>query len=484
MTAVLLIAAVFALVALNGFFVAAEFALVRARQGRLEELAKAGSSGARTALRQLELIDQYLAACQLGITMTSIGIGFLGEPAVARLIEPLFTGALGHAVALGISVTLAYVLVTALHITLGEQVPKIYAIVHAERTAAFLARPLGWFNTLFRPAVHALNGASNAILRLLRVDPRAEFEQGITAEELKYLIVRGLRAAQLDPGEAGMLSGVFHLHEQQARHVMTPIPAVVTCDVSETAGVALRRCVDSGHTRLVVTEQGSTDKVRGVVHVNSLARRVLTEGPDAPIEGAIKDVLIVPETKPLDDLLADLQRERASMAVVIDEYGRTVGIVTVEDILEEIVGEIADETDPVVTGVRRLRNGDWWVRGHVPITDLRDYGIDLPIEPGEYNSIGGYVFGQLGRLPKRGDLVRIDGFSLRVESVRENRIEAVRIRDHRGEPPPSQERQKDDRNGQKDGRADSGRAAYSEPPPPGEGRPVERAAADPDARTS
>ncbi len=488
MTAVLLIAAVLALVALNGFFVAAEFALVRARQGRLEELAKAGSGGARIALRQLERIDQYLAACQLGITMTSIGIGFLGEPAVARLIEPLLTGPLGHAVALGISVTLAYALVTALHITLGEQVPKIYAIVHAERAAAFLARPLAWFNALFGPAVDALNGASNAVLKLLRVDPRAEFEQGITAEELKYLIVRGLRAAELDPGEAGMLSGVFHLHEQQARHVMTPIPAVVTCDVSETAGVALRRCVDSGHTRLVVTEQGSTDKVRGVVHVNSLARRVLTEGPDAPIEGAIKDVLIVPETKPLDDLLADLQRERASMAVVIDEYGRTVGIVTVEDILEEIVGEIADETDPVVTGVRRLRNGDWWVRGHVPITDLRDYGIDLPIEPGEYNSIGGYVFGQLGRLPKRGDLVRIDGFSLRVESVRENRIEAVRIRDHRGEPQPAPESQKDGRkdgrNGQKDDRADSGRADSSEPPPPGEGRPVEQAAADPESRSS
>jgi len=213
--------------------------------------------------------------------------------------------------------------------------------------------------------------------------------------------------------------------------------------------------------------------VRGVVHVNSLARRVLTHGFDAPIDDAVKDVLIVPETKPLDDLLADLQRERASMAVVIDEYGRTVGIVTVEDILEEIVGEIADETDPVVTGVRRLRNGDWWVRGHVPITDLRDYGIDLAIEPGEYNSIGGYVFGQLGRLPKRGDLVRIDGFSLRVESVRENRVEAVRIRDHRGEPQESQ---------RGDGSGDQ-RHAGVVPPPPGEGRPVEQAAADPDQRS-
>jgi len=144
----------------------------------------------------------------------------------------------------------------------------------------------------------------------------------------------------------------------------------------------------------------------------------------------VKDALIVPETKPLDDLLADLQRERASVAVVVEEYGRTAGIVSIEDIVEEVVGEIADETDPAVAGVRRLANGDWWVRGHVPITDLDDYEIDLPVDSDAYNSVGGFVFGELGRLPKRGDMVRSNGYSLRVESVRENRIEAVRIRDH------------------------------------------------------
>jgi CBS domain containing-hemolysin-like protein len=196
--------------------------------------------------------------------------------------------------------------------------------------------------------------------------------------------------------------------------------------------------VDSGHTRLVVTEEGNTDRIKGVVHVNSLARKVMTEGPDAAIESSVKDALIVPETKPLDDLLADLQRERASMAVVVDEYGRTAGIVTVEDIIEEVVGEIADETDPAVAGVRRLANGDWWVRGHVPITDLADYGLDLPVDSDAYNSVGGFVFGKLGRLPKRGDMVQVNGYSLRVEAVRENRVEAVRIRDHhaRGEDGP------------------------------------------------
>jgi CBS domain containing-hemolysin-like protein len=156
----------------------------------------------------------------------------------------------------------------------------------------------------------------------------------------------------------------------------------------------------------------------------------MNEGPNAPIGESVKDALIVPETKPLDDLLADLQRERASMAVVVDEYGRTAGIVTVEDIIEEVVGEIADETDPAVAGIRRLANGDWWVRGHVPITDLTDYGLDLPIDSEAYNSVGGFVFGELGRLPKRGDMVQANGYSLRVEAVRQNRVEAVRIRDH------------------------------------------------------
>ena len=226
-----------------------------------------------------------------------------------------------------------------------------------------------------------------------------------------------------------MLHGVFHLHEQEARQVMTPIPAVVTVDVSESVSTALQRCVESGHTRLVVTEDENTDRVKGTVHSNSLVRLMMSQGDDASIEPAVKDALIVPETKALDDLLNDLQRERASMAVVVDEYGRTAGIVTIEDIIEEVVGEIADETDPA-GNVRRLANGDWYARGHVPITDLTDYGIDLEADSDAYNSVGGFVFGELGRLPKRGDMVRANGYSLRVEAVRENRVEAVRIRDH------------------------------------------------------
>jgi CBS domain containing-hemolysin-like protein len=228
-----------------------------------------------------------------------------------------------------------------------------------------------------------------------------------------------------------MLTGVFHLHEQEARQVMTPIPAVVTIDISEDVETALRRCISSGHTRLLVTEDENQDRVRGTVHVSSLARQLMAEGPHAAIDGLVKDAVIVPETKPLDDLLADLQRARSSMAVVIDEYGRVAGIVAVEDIVEEVVGEIDDETDPAGGEIRRLANGDWFVRGHVAVTDLLDYGLELPVDTDAYNSVGGFVFAELGRLPKRGDTVTADGYSIRVESVRENRIEAVRIRDRR-----------------------------------------------------
>jgi CBS domain containing-hemolysin-like protein len=426
---VLLLVALLLLVLLNGFFVAGEFSLVRSRRARLVELAR-DDARYRRVLKQVDDMSEYLSACQFGITLASLGIGFLGEPALAKLIEPVF-GGLAHGVAVGLSIALAYAISTSLHITAGEQVPKIYAIVKAERIAVRVARPLDWFNTAMRPFIAGLNGASNAILRLLRIDPEAEFEEGQSPEELRFLIAQAQTGGHLDAGEAGMLQGVFHLHEQEARQIMTPIPAVVTVDVGEDVETALRRCISSGHTRLLVTEDDNQDRVKGTVHSNSLARKLMTEGPHASIEELIKDALIVPETKPLDDLLADLQRQRSSMAVVIDEYGRVAGIVTVEDIVEEVVGEITDETDPAGGEIRRLANGDWFVRGHVAVTDLQDHGLVLPVDSDAYNSVGGFVFAQLGRLPKRGDTVTANGYSIRVESVRENRIEAVRIRGRR-----------------------------------------------------
>ena len=425
MTAVFLVL-LFLLIAANGFFVAAEFALVRSRRSRLEQLASDGSGSARAVIDELDHIDEYLAACQLGITMASIGIGFLGEPAVARLIEPIF-GGFSHGVAVAISVAIAYTLVTVLHVVVGEQAPKYFAIARPERSAQSVSGPLRWFRRITAPFTVALTWMSNGLVRLFGVRPEDIGEEEPTSEDLQLLISRSATGGKLDPGEATMLGGVFHLHEQEAREVMTPIPAVVTVDASATVSEALNLCISSGHNRLVVVDDGNADRVRGIVHALRLVRLLMTEGPHAEIESVIRDALIVPETKPLDDLLTELQRQRSSMGVVVDEYGRTVGIVTVEDILEEVVGEIEDETDPLAGSLRQLSNGDWYVRGHVSLGDLADRGIKLPVDTDAYNSVGGYVFGELGRLPKRGDLITADGYEIRVESVRENRIEAVRI---------------------------------------------------------
>ena len=426
----LFLLALVALVAVNGLFVAGEFALVRARREKLETLAEEGARGAPLAVRQIERIDEYLSACQVGITLASIAIGFIGERAIGERLQESLTGVVG-AVAGGIlGFIIAYFLTTFAHITVGEQVPKIYAITHAERIARLVAPTLELFRVAAKPFIWLVNVSSNAMLRMIGVNAQAEFEEPANQEEVKMLIARGMQGGTLDPGEATMLSGVFHLHEQQARQVMTPIPAVVTVDVSEDVRTALERCVASGHTRLVVTEDENTDRIRGVVHSNSLVRRLMREGPETSVEGSVKEALIIPETRALDDLLADLQRERMSVAVVVDEYGRTVGIVSVEDIVEEVVGEIADETDPAAAGVRRLANNDWYVRGHIPITDLADYGMHFEVDSDAYNSVGGFIFSELGRLPKRGDMVRANDYSLRVESVRQNRVEAVRIRDH------------------------------------------------------
>jgi CBS domain containing-hemolysin-like protein len=439
-----------ALILVNAFFVAAEYALVRSRIDRIHGLVEEGASGAQLAQRQIDHIDEYIAACQVGITLASIGIGAVGEPTLAHALEKPFGKGGGHAAATVIAVIVAYLALSVVEITLGELVPKIYTVAHPEGVARRLARPLQVTTAFFRPVSHLLSRAATMILRPFGVRVESLAESPSTSEDLKFLIARSATGGTLDPGEAVMLSGVFHLHEQEARQVMTPIPAVVTVDVSEDVQTALRRCIDSGHTRLIVTEDENTDRVRGIVHNNSLARLLMSRGAESSIDAAVKDALIVPETKPLDDLLADLQRERTSLSVVVDEYGRTVGIVSVEDIIEEIVGEISDETDPAGGAVRRLANGDWYVRGHVPITDLSDYGIELPIDTDAYNSVGGFVFAELGRLPKRGDMVHANGYSLRVESVRQNRIDAVRIRDHEPER----------RNGSEQ-RASAGRSAQS-----------------------
>jgi CBS domain containing-hemolysin-like protein len=424
------------LVAVNAFFVIAEYALVRSGRARLQVLREEGARGAALALSQLENINEYISAVQIGVTMTSIGIGALGATVLADLFKEALGNTLAHGVAVVLSAVVAFAIITTVQLIAGEMVPKFYAINNAETVARRVARPLQAFSVAFHPLITALTAVSGWILRGLGVDMSSQ-RAGGSQEELKRLIAESSAGGHLDPGEAGMLSGVFHLHEQEARQVMTPIPAVVTVDLSQDVETALKLCISSGHTRLVVTEEDNRDRVRGLVHASTLAQRLMEEGQHASVEPIVHDAPIVPETKPLDDLLADLQRQQTSMAVVVDEYGRVVGIVTIEDIIEEVVGEITDETDPTAGEIRKLPGGEWLVRGHVAVADLADHGVTLPVDSDAYNSVGGFVFAELGRLPRRGDTITADDFSIRVESVRHNRIEAVRIRQRR--PVPSRE---------------------------------------------
>ena len=259
--------------------------------------------------------------------MASIGIGALGEPALAHVFEPLLGGALGHAAAVAVFVVISYLLITIAQSIIGEIAPKLYTIQHAEDLARRIARPLHFFRIVFHPLILVLNSASESLLRAIGTDPDAEPEGG-TPDELKRIIAESRSGGSLDVGEANMLTGVFHLHEQEARQVMTPIPAVVTVDLSQNVQDALRLCVRTGHSRLVVTEDENQDRVKGIVHVNQLVKLMMSDGYEAHFGRLVRAAPLVPETKPLDDLLADLQRERTELAIVIDEYGRTAGIVT------------------------------------------------------------------------------------------------------------------------------------------------------------
>lgn len=418
------------LVLLNGFFVAAEFSLARARHTRIEQMVDAGSRSAALAQREIAAIDKYLAACQLGITIASLGLGWLGEPAFAHLVEPVLEAvglrAATSAVTAGI---IAFVIITVLHVVVGELAPKTIAIQRAEATASRVARPLEWFRWLFAPVIYVLNGAGNGLVRLLGVQPASEHELASTPEDFQILIEQSERGGQLDPEEADMLEGVFGLHETPTRDVMTPRPAVATLDGDLPAREGLKLALATRHSRFPVMDE---DDVLGIVHLSDLARGVLERGDGVEVRELVARPLYVPETQPVDELLRELQRQRTSLAVVLDEYGDFAGVAAVEDIIEEIVGEIHDERDRG-GAVERLPDGRLIARGHTPLEDLEDYGIE--IEEEAVNSVGGLVFTRLGRLPTAGDTVEVEGWRLTVEAIRGTRIALVALEALPAPPP-------------------------------------------------
>jgi CBS domain containing-hemolysin-like protein len=406
------IVAALLLVLLNGFFVAAEFSLARARMTRLDQLAEQGRGSAVLAREQVRHIDRYLAACQLGITLASLGLGWLGEPAFAHIIEPALESiGLGESSATLTAVIIAFAIITVLHVVVGELAPKTVAIQRAEPTALSIARPLEWFRWVFSPFIFLLNGAGNALVRALGVEPASERELASTPEDLQILIAQSEEGGAIEPEEADMLEG----------DIMTPRPEVTTLVADQPVLTALTQALGTRHSRFPVL---NGDGVLGIVHLSQLARGLLESGEDTPVRGLVGPALFVPETQPVDDLLRQLQARRASVAVVLDEYGDFAGVVTVEDVIEEIVGEIDDERDRA-PAVDQLPDGRLIVRGHVPIEDLADHGVELVDDT--VTSVGGLVFTRLGRLPRTGDSVTADGWQLTVEATRGTRVVLVAI---------------------------------------------------------
>jgi CBS domain containing-hemolysin-like protein len=419
------------LVLLNGFFVSVEFALVKVRSTRIAELANEGKGSARMALHAIHHLDMYLSASQVGISLASIALGRVGEPVVAELLRPLFhllgvpeglTHSISFAVGLG--------LVTAIHIVVGEQAPKYWAIQQPETAALSLAYPLHWFYVLFRPAITALNFATTLILRLFRIEAGSEHEVAHTEEELRMILTASGESGVLKDSEVDLVKHVFEFADKVAWDIMVPRVDMVYLDATWPLERSLQIANSHTYTRFPLCE-GDSDHVLGMIHVKDLVRLSATGGTD--IRQVKRDIIFVPETKSIDQLLREFQLRKMHMAVVVDEYGGTAGIVTLEDVLEEIVGEIHDEFEEPRPDVQTLPNGDMLVDGKVMLTDLKtDYEVELPENDSE--TVGGWVLDALGAIPETGITVDAPPYAIMVKEMDGQRVRKVLIM--RTEPAP------------------------------------------------
>ena len=422
------------LVAINGFFVAAEFSLVRVRKTRIEQLVDEGKSAAKLVQAQLEHLDTYIAATQLGITLASLALGWVGEPAVSHLIEPLFEwiggeGAVDITNTVGIIVS--FLLITTFHIVLGELVPKSVALQRSEGTALLITRPLALFARIFRPFIYLMNSIGNGIVRMLGLQAASEGEGVHTVEELEILVAQSREAGVLDQGEEVMLRRVFDFGEKTAQQVMMPRTEIV--GVSSKTGLEdlIELSADQHYTRFPIYE-GNLDHIIGAVHVKDLVARQSKKLRDEPflLSQILRPILVVPQTVSLEELLSQMRSRRVHMAQLVDEYGGTAGLVTLEDILEEIIGEVRDEFDLSSerqgAGVEVLPNGTSLVSGLLNLADFSDR-FKVEFDEPQYDTIAGYILHELSRAPKIGDSVRLDRYQLSVEKVANMRIVQVKV---------------------------------------------------------
>jgi CBS domain containing-hemolysin-like protein len=415
------------LVGLNAFFVAAEFALVRVRDSRIQQLEQEGSARAGVVRDALRDLDAYLAACQVGITMASLGLGWVGEPAVAHLIEPILEAVnvtSERAVSI-IAFVLGFAIITYAHLVFGEQAPKYFSIQRAEGTSLWISRPLKFFMVLFSPLVWLVNASTNFILRPWGIKLGEEMEAH-SEEELRIMISSSAASGELEPEERDYINNVFDFGDRVAREIMVPRPDIEALKVDSP----LPEMVDAGvfgrYTRYPVFEE-DLDHILGAVHVKDLLRASRENPDEFDVRSVIRDCLVIPENKPIEQILKEFQQRKLQMAIVIDEWGSVEGLITIEDVLEEIVGEIQDEFDEGEAKIEEIGDGVYAVDGRIPITDVNEYfGLDLPHE--DFDTIGGYVLGSLGRPPEPGDTVEADSATLNVKSVDGPRVSMLTLR--------------------------------------------------------
>ena len=416
-----------ALLVANGFFVGAEFAVIAARRTKIDGLAASGDLRARLAQKSIKELSFMLAGCQLGITMASLGLGAVAEPAVAHLIESgLHSVAdLPEGLLHSISFVVALTIVVFFHMVLGEMAPKNIAIAEPEKSALWLAIPLRIYANLFRPFIRGLNAIANVGTRLFRVEPQEERTEVHTAGELRAMIADSAREGMVDAFEHRLLSGAIGFGTRDAASIMVPRTEMVAVPSTVTPGELETRVLESGHSRFPVYAS-DLDNVLGFVHAKDLLKMPV-EARDAPLERRwIRQMLVVPESLRLHPLLVNMRRERHQFALVVDEHGGTSGVVTLEDLLEELVGEIRDEYDFTEAGVEQLGERRFLVPGSYPIYEAEErLGIDLP--PGEYETVAGFIMGRLGRIPKRRDVIEHEGWRLRVRAMHRRRVVQVLI---------------------------------------------------------
>jgi CBS domain containing-hemolysin-like protein len=429
MTTALELLAVVLIVAANGFFVAAEYGLVTVRRTRLQELDAQGSRSARRVLRLLEAPPRFISSIQLGVTLSSLGLGAIGEPVVSGLLKrplDLLPQSWHTGVADTISVILAFTILTYFHVVMGEIVPKSFTLMHPERVALLSAGPISAFHAVFRPFIWVLVRSSAAVLRWFGVTAGSGLALVHSEEELKMLVTASREKGVLEEDEQEMLHKVFEFADKDAVDVMVPRPDVVAVPVGLPVPDMLRLVLAHPFTRYPVYE-GELDDIVGVLHVRDLFSALHERGlQNMDVRSILRDAIMVPETKPLDELLAEFQRTSNHLAIVVDEYGSVEGLVTLEDLLEEIVGEIGDEFDLPDAGVRRLGRGRVRIGGSFPIDDFNErFGKHLPED--DYHTVGGFVFGELGRVPKVGDSVTFEDARFEVSATNGPRIREVDV---------------------------------------------------------